>query len=317
MEDLVPHLLLGHNLREQLKVFDRAADRERLGDFHDSGVMATSPDPVVRMAEHRVDVVGQQDPTSLSRPVQDSGIIRAGKANVSNADDVEALQTEQESTHDGGVEVLIGDEAEHRPRSERAVPVVEELLPQRLGPGAGIGLAPEPLCYRSLLREVRIDIFLVAEVIGDDRVDLSEGKTRQPFLDLLWGRALQMMVDDGRQANASRAHPRYAIGVYADRVRIGDFGQGHRCHLSRPAVYRDAQGRPRSEVVEPLCPRALYPVLTWRSNEIECSHDEDQGRLRRESCSRGPNPAISTTCRSRARFASSWCACNGRRAMAR
>lgn len=78
MEDLVPHLPRSKNLRYKLEVFDGAPDWKRLGDLRDPGMVIASADPLVRMAEHRVHVVGQHNPPSLGSPFQDGGIIRAG-----------------------------------------------------------------------------------------------------------------------------------------------------------------------------------------------------------------------------------------------
>ena len=82
--------------RQDQKVIERLAHWSELADHHDTGHWASPRDAIVDVPGHGGRVVGEQDATIRSGPVEDGWVVSSGQADVLHADEIEpGLPTEQ------------------------------------------------------------------------------------------------------------------------------------------------------------------------------------------------------------------------------
>src|SRR5262249_5071771 len=109
------------------------------------------PDPVIGVAGHRADIVGQEHPSGPGRPFQYRGVIGPRKPLVLHADQINRRVAPANSPNDVVVEVLIRDETQHtasslrRTAGEQAVPSAERTEASLVLLAGLVGLLPAAL----------------------------------------------------------------------------------------------------------------------------------------------------------------------------
>lgn len=172
MEGSIPEIRRIGDLCKKLELLDRSANGECLRDLDEAGVMPSPAEAVVCVAHHGVDVMRQQDSLVTRSPLEDRRIRGPREADVSDARHVEIWYPTEKTPHDRLIEVLVGEEAKHLWGSAALLLEGAEPLAQLPRLRTGLDLLANLLRAVVLLIQVGVHLGLVAQVVGDGRIDV-------------------------------------------------------------------------------------------------------------------------------------------------